>query len=271
MAGGKTKWSQETLKRFINEGRGQGDGIDYKPWLTIQDFPSMGRATRVLGWKTKRLHHFFSDIQLKYFYLLEWEQSVVDIKEHYPILDLAESDFDKNGLRFDKFQDKGSNERYILCTTFLITILNKDGSTKIVARSIKNASELEKMITLEKLEIERRYWESKTTDWGIITNRNINSIRAKNIEWIHSLLSYDDDNGVDTAELDDLSDEFIYRLIGNEQPIRSAISSFECDYNLDSGKGILLLKYLIVKRKITIDIDKPISLKDKCTILSITN
>jgi len=35
------------LDRWRKECRGQGEGENYKPWLTIQDFPSMGRVTRV--------------------------------------------------------------------------------------------------------------------------------------------------------------------------------------------------------------------------------
>lgn len=265
----KAEWTQDTVRRFMREGRGKGDGKDYKSWFTTHDFPSKGRATRVLGWKTKRIHHFFSDIQLKYFYLLEWEQSVIDIKEHFPILDLDAGDFYKDDLRLDKFRDKNSNESYILCTTFLITKLDGNGNSKVVARAVKNASDLNKTITLDKLEIERRYWKSKGIEWGIITNKNINSIRAKNIEWIHSMLNYEEENAANIVELEDLTDAFLYRVSESSEPIRKVILSFEQDYGFDSGKGMLLFKYLIAKRKIIIDMDKRINLNDGCHILSI--
>ena len=59
MAKRKNNWDANKLDRWIKEGRGQGEGENYKSWLTIQDFPSMGRATRVFGWTTNRIHHFF--------------------------------------------------------------------------------------------------------------------------------------------------------------------------------------------------------------------
>lgn len=267
----KAEWTQDTVRRFIKEGRGEGDGKDYKPWFTIHDFPSKGRASRVLGWKTKRIHHFFSDLQLRYFYLLEWEQSVTDIKEHFPLLDLDTADFNKGDLRIDKFRDKNSNESYVLCTTFLITKVDGNGDSKVVARSVKNASDLNKAITLDKLEIERRYWKSKGIDWGIITNKDINTIRAKNIEWIHSMMNYEEENENNITELQDLTDAFLYRISESDETIRKTILSFEQDYNFDSGKGILFFKYLIAKRKIIIDMDKPINLNDKRTTLSINN
>ena len=43
-------------EKLIKEGRGQGLGKEYKPWIRIQDFPSLGRVTRIKGIKTERQH-----------------------------------------------------------------------------------------------------------------------------------------------------------------------------------------------------------------------
>jgi hypothetical protein len=66
----------------------KAEGKDYKPWITIQDFPSRGRVSRSPGWKSDRVHHFMSDGELRFFYLLEWSTEVQDIREQYPLLDL---------------------------------------------------------------------------------------------------------------------------------------------------------------------------------------
>jgi len=262
MAKRNTSWDTNKLSRWIKEGRGQGEGKEYKPWLTIQDYPSMGRATRIFGWTTQRIHHFFSDSQLKYFYLLDWEEKVVDIREHYPLLDLETVLEDTADLKLDKFIDKKTKEPYILTTTFLITLLNPDGQKSFAARSIKYASELSKKTTIEKLEIERRYWTAKGINWGIVTNKDINDVRAKNIEWIHSAMTSDDCNGLSRDEFDDLLDGLLYRLIDNQQNIREIISEFEKDYSLDAGVGLLLFKHLIAGKRIALDMDKPINLNE---------
>ncbi|WP_094549728.1 TnsA endonuclease C-terminal domain-containing protein [Petroclostridium xylanilyticum] len=262
MAKRNTNWDENKLKRWIKEGRGQGEGKEYKPWLTIQDYPSMGRATRIFGWTTQRIHHFFSDSQLKYFYLLDWEEKVVDIREHYPLLDLETVLEDTADLKLDKFIDKKTKEPYILTTTFLITLLNPDGQKNFAARSIKYASELSKKTTIEKLEIERRYWTAKGINWGIVTNKDINDVRAKNIEWIHSAMTSDDCNGLSKDDFDELLDALLYRLIDNQQNIREIISRFEKDYSLDAGAGLLLFKHLIAGKRIALDMDKPINLNE---------
>lgn len=262
MAKRSNNWDSNKLDRWIKEGRGQGEGENYKPWLTIQDFPSMGRVTRVFGWTTNRIHHFFSDTQLKYFYLLDWEERVIDIREHYPLIDLEVVLKNTSDLKLDKFIDKKTKEPYILTTTFLITLLNPDGQKSFAARSIKYASELSKKTTIEKLEIERRYWTAKGINWGIVTNKDINDVRAKNIEWIHSAMTSDDCNGLSRDEFDDLLDGLLYRLIDNQQNIREIISEFEKDYSLDAGAGLLLFKHLIAGKKIALDMDKPINLNE---------
>ncbi len=260
MAKRSNNWDSNKLNRWIKEGRGQGEGENYKPWLTIQDFPSMGRVTRIFGWTTNRIHHFFSDSQLKYFYLLDWEERVIDIREHYPLIDLEVVLEDTSGLRLDKFIDRKTKESYILTTTFLITLLNNDGQESYVARSIKYASELSKKSTIEKLEIERRYWKTQGIDWGIVTNKDINSVRAKNIEWVHSAMSADSNNGFSKAELNDLIDGLLYRFISNKYNIKNIISGFEKDYSLDAGTGLLLFKHLVADKRIILDMDKPINL-----------
>ncbi|ODM26871.1 transposase [Clostridium sp. Bc-iso-3] len=260
MAKRSNDWDSNKLNRWIKEGRGQGEGKEYKPWLTVQDFPSMGRVTRVFGWTTQRIHHFFSDTQLKYFYLLDWEEKVIDIREHYPLIDLEVVLNDTSDLRLDKFIDRKTKETYILTTTFLITLLNSDGQKSFAARSIKYASELSKKSTIEKLEIERRYWKARGIDWGIVTNKDINDVRARNIEWVHSAMNSDDCNGLSKAEFDDLFDGILYRFIDNKQSIKNIIAGFEKDYSLDVGMGLLLFKRLVAEKRIVLDMDKPINL-----------
>jgi len=41
----------------IKQGRGQGTGTDYIPWIQVRDFGSKGRVTRDRGWITGRVHH----------------------------------------------------------------------------------------------------------------------------------------------------------------------------------------------------------------------
>src|SRR5437868_15246520 len=91
MAKRRRKFDEAVIERRIKEGRGQGKGAHYKPWLTIQDVPSLGLATRILGWKTGRVHHLLSKLELTDFYTQDWAKRVIDIREQYPLLPLSET------------------------------------------------------------------------------------------------------------------------------------------------------------------------------------
>ncbi|MFT4413452.1 TnsA endonuclease C-terminal domain-containing protein [Bacillus sp. UMB0728] len=250
-------WSENKYNRFVKEGRGQGAGKEYKPWLTIQDFPSMGRVSRILGWKSGRVHHLFSDLQARYFYMLEWQDTVVDIREHFPLLDLEDTIQQKSDLKFKLFTDKESGYPYTLSTNFLITINRADGNLYL-ARSIKMASELEKKTTLERLEIERRYWTEKGIDWGVITQKEISNVLAKNIEWVHSCLYSYAERGFTKDELIYLGNALVERLIDAKHSIRKITSEFDKEFNYDSGTGLFVFKFLIASKQIGIDMTNQI-------------
>ncbi|WNS75657.1 TnsA endonuclease C-terminal domain-containing protein [Bacillus sp. DTU_2020_1000418_1_SI_GHA_SEK_038] len=251
-------WNENKYNRFVKEGRGQGTGKEYKPWLTIQDFPSMGRVSRILGWKSGRVHHLFSDLQARYFYMLEWEDTVVDIREHYPLLDLEDNIQHKSDLNFKLFTDKDSGYPYTLSTNFLITINRADGVNLHLARSIKMASELEKKKTLERLEIERRYWTEKGIDWGVVTQKEISNVLAKNIEWVHSCLYSYAERGFTQDELIYLGTSLIERLVDAKHSIRKITADFDKEFNYDSGTALFVFKFLIASKQIGIDMTNQI-------------
>ena len=72
-------------QKWIKEGRGAGSGKGYQPWLTVRDLPSAGRSHRIWGFQTQRTHHLLSDLELATFFLFDWNPSVTDIREQYPL------------------------------------------------------------------------------------------------------------------------------------------------------------------------------------------
>lgn len=254
-----TDWSKAKYERFIKEGRGQGESKSYKPWLTINDFPSLGRATRIKGWKTNRVHHFFSDLQTRYFYILDWSSEVRDIREHFPLLNIEETISDSNGLNFDAFKDKETGFPYVISTTFLITVNINNSGLKYIARYVKTSSELEKKLVQDNMEMQRRYWKEKGIDWGVVTNKDIPIIKAKNIEWIHSSLNLQD-RGLSTEdeiEVGSLLKEFLKDSI---VPLRKTFMVFDKNYGLEVGTALAVFKYLIASREVVVDMNKKIDL-----------
>lgn len=241
------------VKRFIKEGRGQGTGRDYVPWVKTSDYSSKGRATRIQGIKTQRIHHLHSDNQLRAFFIFEYSDAIIDIRESYPLLDVMEVIDDKEGLRLDKFTD-ADGYPLVICTTFLLTMRGEGGEERLVARSVKNTSELAKKITLEKLEIERRYWEARGVDWKIITEKQLPRQFCENIEWCRETLLEEMQEG-------ELAQAMLAYI--QSEPftqIKMLLNQFEYEQQLEPGKALWLFRYLLATKCLEVNIENAINL-----------
>ena len=97
MAKPRSKWNGSVFHRRIDEGRGIGTRKDYRPFIQIHDFPSLGICTRVTSETVGRVHHLFSRNELAFFYILDFDDDVIDIREQYPLLD-PEDPHDLSGV-----------------------------------------------------------------------------------------------------------------------------------------------------------------------------
>ena len=172
-------WNEKVYRRYIQEGRGQGKGKAYKPWLTVRDFPSLGMVSRIKGQTTGRVYHLMSGLETKMFYLLDWSENVVDIREQYPLFEIGKVIEIAERARIRYPYDPKSGFPYVMTSDFYVETLNG-----AIAISVKPSSELEKSRVREKLEIERRYWASQDVQWELVTEHEINHVKAKNIEWL---------------------------------------------------------------------------------------
>jgi hypothetical protein len=64
-------WNASVYEKYMREGRGNGWGSGYTPWIFIQDFASRGTVSRVKGMTTGRVHHLMLNNELAYFYILD--------------------------------------------------------------------------------------------------------------------------------------------------------------------------------------------------------
>lgn len=255
MAKRRHKWDESTIKEFIKQGRGQGSGQEYIPWLNIRSLSSKGNSSRGPGWKTNRLHHFLSDKELNYFYMLEWEDQVTDIREQYPLLDLelAMNIAEKIGVRYPFV----SGNPWVLTTDFFITI--HDGKKEFnVARTVKPAKELENNRVLDKFEIERRYWLAKGVDWAVVTEHDIPKQLTQNVKWVHTYFHLNPTEELSIEEIRYYAGIIKRELSASTQPIRKVLALVDEDYNLDGGTALNIFRHLLARKEIVMDMNKKV-------------
>lgn len=178
----------------IRRNRGKGHGADYKPWILTREYNSRGTTANIVDWKHGRTTQLLSQGEEWYYYVLRWDDRVVDIREQFPLeLEDTVRIADQLGVRHPK------NRRTRMTTDMLVDY--DDG--KQVAYSIKDSrkavdhhlaqdeKEQKKVIrTMEKLLIEKFYWQEKGVKWKLLYKEDLNPIYVNNIRRI--VLYYDE-------------------------------------------------------------------------------
>jgi len=263
------KTDQAAIDKRIQEGRGQGSGSDYKPWLTIQDVASQGLVTREKGWKTNRLHQMLSKLELAYFYVLEWAPLVSDIREQYPLLPLDETIqlAQEAGVRHPT--DPQTRHPAVMTTDFLVIICHATHTSQC-ARTIKYARDLQSQRSIEKFEIERRYWQARNVDWGIVTELDIPTNLARNVEVLHDYQTLTDRLTLTGDEIRDVAKVLTQQMIHTEAPLRRVTADCDRRLGLEPGTSLAVAYYLLANRQWQIDMDKLLIVSEKLTLEAVT-
>lgn len=248
-----TNLTAAKIAKKFKLGHGQGERATYRPWLTIQEFTSTGRSHRVYSHKTKRIHHLFSDLELSVFMLLEWSNSVTDIRERFPMkpdeaLDIAH---DAN-LPYPKINDVCQ----VLHSDFLVDISDNKAPQFII--NVRPSSTLQKVAVVNQMELERRYWSKKGIKQYLSTEKQINPDVKKNIDKLAPYI----------GNMEDLTDEVLrqiplFQWQMQKNPNLNVIDickSIDQAQDLPLGTSLTQLKILLANRVIAFDIRKSLNL-----------
>ena len=207
MAGTFKGLNKAQIDRWLKEGRGQGHGPDYKPFIYTRDVSSLGRSHRLPGSKTRRLHHLLSDLELAIFLILEWSPLITDIREQFPMrvedtVRIAE----EMGIPHGAYQ--GTPQ--VLTSDFLVD--SADPHRPLFAIQGKYRADLQRPEVIERLELERRYWQEKEVPWVIITECEIQRDVFSNIQWLYPAQAEDD---ISMKDLEHNREMFLYEFQRN--------------------------------------------------------
>lgn len=81
----RTPWTEAYIAARIRKGRGRGEGPEYQPWITVQDFSSRGTQSRIPSALLGRAVHVMSYLERRMFLLHEFKLGLLDYREQYPI------------------------------------------------------------------------------------------------------------------------------------------------------------------------------------------
>lgn len=263
-------FTKKVLERWLQEGRGRGEGASYKPWLTVHDFASHGRCHRIRNWHHGRLHHLMSDLEEINFYLFSWAECVLDIREQFPLLPLEETIAIAETAGIKHPADPRSGHPIVITTDFLLKIAGDHGEAYL-ARTAKPTEHLTNHRILAKFEIERRYWAARNVDWGVVTDTNLPLQLFRNIKMVSEYYPLRALKPLSINVIQQAA-QLLTKCVRERQTVLSDITqSVDKRFDFVNGTAMNIVRHLIARRLWRVDMQLPIDMSKPLTLLCHSN
>lgn len=240
------------------EGRGNGTGVDYKPWILATSFSSLGRTRRVWSPKSNRMHHLLSDVEYSLFLMLEWALHVVDIREQFPLpRDLTMAVAEDLGIKHPYYP---RTDVPLVMTVDVLATTVRDGVIQLEAFDAKRLAETENFRSLEKLEISRRALSLMDVPHVLVFDTSISTQRTKNLAWIRDSIVKPGEVEPATDFWKNLSRRMTSDLAGlraAQQTLADFCGEFDARHGLQAGSGLRVARLLMLERVLRPNLDHP--------------
>ena len=209
------------------------------------------------GRKVHRQHVVLSDLERNTLLAVQRLDTVVDIREQFPLWPLEETLEIAETLGVAHPCHPKERLPILMTSDLLLTLDDDDGGRGgMEAIACKPSEELGRTPILQKLEIERVYWERRTVKWSIVTERDVPNDLVLNLLWIdecHVL----PESEVDPGSLRDV----LSRLPDFLEPGAAAALSKACracdgELGLKAGSSIKVFRYALSRKIWRVPLDE---------------
>ena len=252
----KVTWSESRITALQKEGRGAGEGAQYRPWLEIAEISSKGVSHRTHSPKTQRIHHLLSDVELGFFRMLEWSRDVIDIREQFPLSRQVTKQLAAE-LRIKHPFYPGTTVETVMTIDFLVT-RRYSGGTVLEAYDTKRSDGVEDARTIEKLEIVRTACEQNGVPHHLICHGELPHQKIKQLNWIATGLVMPNEMEPTVGFFDDFSGRMLEDLLRANKQLRLTdyCASIDARWLLKEGTGLRLAKILMFRRELMPDLNQ---------------
>lgn len=228
--------------------RGKGVGKEYEPFIKVHELSSLGESFRIRSASVGRVHHLLSGIELFAFLVFDQFEQTRDIREQYPLMIDDTLDICAR-LGISHPQIRGL--LHVVTTDLLIDL--SSGHQLVIA--VKSSPELAKPRVIEKLQIEKTFWEARGVEWKIFTEREITDGMRENLLWIQPYLSPDmtAHQELSGAEVQDL----LHRLEPHPRTkVTRLCAKLDDQYGLDPGFHLSTLRHAVAYKFVRAPLNK---------------
>jgi hypothetical protein len=152
-------------------------------------------------------------------------------------------------------------------TTDFVNTVRHDVTELDEPRTVKYKDELNNKRVLEKLEIERRYWESRKLNLKIVTEDKIPSVLAKNVEWLHGYLHLEDFLNLPEFTIYQTISGLMRSLKTQGAPLRDLTLRNDDRLGLEIGTSLSIVRHLLANRRLHVDMNKLINPCERLSLI----
>lgn len=246
---------RKTDKYRLIEKRGIYRGGEYRPWIETHELSPKSRTTKIMGWKTGRIHHLLSDQELYFFLNAQWQEDVIDIREQYPLLPNEQTIVIANevGIIHPRIKDKNGEYIETVMTTDFVITKKRDELIYDIARDVKMSDKLNERRICDKFNIVKKYWEVNGIDWGIVTEMEISKVKGRNILFLYDDYYWAKRRSMSEEDINMLLFDFKNKLIQTNFDIFKTTEDFQDSHGWRDGEGLNFFKYLLISKRVLTD------------------
>lgn len=251
----KHKWNEDTIARRIKQGYGAGHGENYKPWIGVEDLSSRGRSRRAASPRLGRTVDLLSDGEYKCFLVLERAKHVHDIRENFPLdRDLTQQLALQLGIKHPIYP--GTCVPAVMTVDFLVD-LTVDGVKRLCAVNVKHEEEASDPRSIEKLEIQREYFEQLEIPHHLIFPSRISDTLYANLDRVRSARNGLTDLEPRPGYFDEAATRLAAKLarVRSDDPIADLCAAVDVEGGYERGTGIRAMYLLLSDGAIATDLD----------------
>jgi|ERR1035437_72392 hypothetical protein len=243
-------------EKYVAQGRGQGVGPNYIPWLTVRDVPSTGLSTRSKDRRSGRVRHTLSTGETRLLRLADWGDRVLDAREQFPLLPLRETVAIAAtlGVRPPAVR----REPIVMTTDVLFTLKIENGRAEKLAVAFKLSSDLRKPRVLEKLAIESVYWSRRNVRWIVLSETELPNelcINLRRLDAWHDPRSFRPDDPHRAVRLAELHQ---YLLAHSHVPLAQSCRDFDTVMRWPRGESLAAVHFALAHHLWRVDLRAPI-------------
>jgi len=250
------KWTEEKIDRWIKEGRGQGEGSNYRPWLTVHDVPgAKGRCHRPWSPKFGRKLELLSDVEYNIFQILDCSPYVIALKEQYPIdRKLSQQVAARLGIRHPTYP--GTHVPCVMTVDFLATF-QRDGKRAQIGIDAKRSNQLEDASVIRKLQLTRACLAERGHEHLVICEKHLPKQLLSNLQRIRSARPHEDEHFPYPNYLEEVT-ERLYKYLSTRAfgatPLRVVCQNFDELIEGEPGTALRAARLLIDSRRLQVDL-----------------